>query len=335
MVANECEVRPHAARAVLILTAATFLWASSFLVMRALGKHQTNLVPGVNSLFLAAVSVVARFGLAALVLAVWRGRHCASFTRLELWQGAGLGLFGGIGILLQMDGVIHIAASTSAFLTQCYCVWVPVVVACQRREWPSKALALSCAMVLGGVAVLADLHPSDLRLGRGEAETLVGSLLFAGQILWLNRPVFAAGRAVPVTLVMFAVVALLVLPVAVFTGNGVREWAAVCHSGPAAGLTLFLALVCTLVPYTMMNSWQQKLPAAQASLIYACEPLFTSFFALFMPAWLSWLAAVNYPNEVIGAHLLLGGGLVIAANLLLLWPASKKDPALAASPPRP
>ena len=78
-----------------------------------------------------------------------------------------------------------------------------------------------------------------------------------------------------------------------------------------------------------------KLPAAQASLIYACEPLFTSFFALFMPAWLSWLAAVNYPNEVIGAHLLLGGGLVIAANLLLLWPASKKDPALAASPPRP
>jgi len=321
------------AKAVVILTAATFFWASSFLVMRALGLHETDRVPRVNSLFLSAVSVLARFGLAALILAVWRGRHFASFTRLELWQGAGLGLFGGIGILLQMDGVIHIAASTSAFLTQCYCVWVPVVVACRRRQWPSKTLALSCALVLAGVAVLADLHPSDLRLGRGEAETLACSLLFAGQILWLERPVFAASRAVPVTLVMFAVVALLVLPVAVFAGSGLHEWAAVCHSGAAAGLTVFLALVCTLAPYTMMNAWQQHISASQASLIYACEPLFTSVFALFMPAWLSRLAAVNYPNEVMGAHLLLGGGLVIAANLLVLWQASKKAPAVPCPPP--
>ncbi len=316
--------KPQAAKAVVILTAATFFWAASFLVMRALGFHQTRLVPGVNSLFLAAVSVLGRFGLAALILAVWRGRHFASFTRLEIWQGAGLGVFGGSGILLQMDGVIHIAASTSAFLTQCYCVWVPLAVACRRREWPSKTLVVSCALVLGGVALLADLHPSNLRLGRGEAETLVGSLLFAGQILWLERPLFAAGRAVPVTLVMFAVVALLILPVAVFTGSGPHEWAAVCHSGAAAGLTVFLALVCTLAPYTMMNAWQQQISASQASLIYACEPLFTSVFALFMPAWLSRLAAVNYPNEVMGAHLLLGGGLVIAANLLVLWQASKK-----------
>ena len=155
--------KPHSATAVVVLTAATFFWATSFPVMRALGLHQTDLVPGVNSLFLAAVSVLARFGLAALVLAVWRGRDFARFTRLEIWQGAGLGFFGGIGILLQMDGVIHIAASTSAFLTQGYCVWVPVVVAWQRREWPSKTLALSCAMVLGGVAVLADLRTPKLR----------------------------------------------------------------------------------------------------------------------------------------------------------------------------
>ena len=327
--------KPPSALAVLVLTATTFFWATSFPVMRALGMHQTALVPGVSSLFLAAVSMLARFGLAALALAVWRGRNFARFTRLEIWQGAGLGFFGGLGILLQMDGVIHIAASTSAFLTQGYCVWVPVVVAWQRREWPSKTLALSCALVLGGVAVLADLHASSLRLGRGEAETIVASLFFTGQILWLERPLFAPCRAVPVTEVMFAVVALLVLPVAVFTGSGLREWAAVHRSWAAAGLTLFLAVVCTLVPCTMMNCWQQRLSATQASLIYACEPLFTSVFVLFAPAWLSRLAAVNYPNETIGAHLLLGGGLVIAANLLVLWQASKSSPPTPCPPPRP
>jgi drug/metabolite transporter (DMT)-like permease len=318
--------KSHSTTAAVVLAAATGCWATSFLVMKALGLHQADLVPGVPSLFLAAASVVVRFALAALALAVWRGRDFARFTRLELWQGAGLGFFGGIGILLQMDGVMHIAASTSAFLTQGYCVWVPVLVAWRRRKWPSLTLALSCAMVLGGVAVLAGLRASDLRLGRGEAETLAASLLFAGQILWLERPVFAAGRAVPVTLVMFAVVALLALPAAVFTATGPREWAAVFHSRAAAGLTVFLALVCTLIPYTLINHWQQRLPASQASLIYACEPLLTSVLALWVPAWLSRLAAVNYPNEVIGARLLLGGGLVIAANLLALWPPSKNHP---------
>ena len=315
-------------KAVVVLTAATFFWAASFPAMRALGLHQKDLAPGVNTLFLAAVSVIGRFGVAALVLAVWRGRDFASFTRLEFWQGAGLGIFGGIGIVLQMDGVIHIAASTSAFLTQCYCVWVPVVLAWQRREWPSKTLALSCAMVMGGVAVLADLHASDLRLGRGEAETIVGSLFFTGQILWLERPVFASSRAVPVTLVMFALTALLVLPAAMVTASGPHEWAAVYSSKAAVGLTVFLALVCTLIPYTLMNYWQQHIPASQASLIYAVEPLLTSVFALFVPAWLSRLATVNYPNEVIGAHLLIGGGLVIAANLLVLWQSSKKKAAV-------
>jgi drug/metabolite transporter (DMT)-like permease len=293
--------------------------------MRALGLLQTALVPGVSSLFLSAVSVLARFGLAALALAVWRGRDFAAFTRLEIWQGTGLGFFGGIGIFLQMDGVIHIAASTSAFLTQGYCVWVPVVVAWQRRQWPSKTLALSCAMVLGGVAVLAGLRAADLRPGRGEAETIVASLFFTGQILWLERPLFAAGRAVPVTLVMFAAVALLVLPAALLTGGGPREWAAAYRSGTAAGLTVFLAVACTLVPYTLMNHWQRHLSATQASLIYGCEPLFASLLVLFVPAWLSRLAAVNYPNEVVGPHLLLGGGLVIAANLLVLWQSSRRS----------
>ena len=83
----------------------------------------------------------------------------------------------------------------------------------------------------------------------------------------------------------------------------------------------------------MMNHWQQRLAACQASLIYACEPLITSVFTLFIPAWLSRLAAVNYPNETIGARLLLGGGLVIAANLLVLWRAAKSAPAVPALRP--
>ena len=311
--------KPHSTRAVLFLAAATFFWAASFPVMRALGLHQATLAPGVNTVFCSAISLFARFAIAAFTLALWRGRDVARFTRSEFWQGSGLGIFGGIGILLQMDGVIHIDASVSAFLTQCYCIWVPLVVAFRHRVWPSRILAISCIMVLVGVAVLARLDVSNFRLGRGEAETILASVLFTGQILLLEHPAFAANRAVPVTLVMFAMNALLVLPVAVVTGQGWSQWRAVYSTGAAVSLTIFLGTFCSVVPYTIMNRWQQHIPASQASLIYAFEPLIASVMALFIPAWLSQLAAVNYPNETIGPHLLLGGGLVIAANLLVLW----------------
>src|SRR5262245_12689665 len=107
-------------KACLMLLFATVLWGSSFVVMKALGQSQVKIAPGIDSWLISATSLVLRFGLAALVLLLWNVRSIGKMTRFELWQGAGLGLFGGLGILFQMDGVMHTAASTSAFLTQCY-----------------------------------------------------------------------------------------------------------------------------------------------------------------------------------------------------------------------
>src|SRR5437773_1585310 len=83
----------------------------------------------------------------------------------------------------------------------------------------TKAIAeakvfLSCALVIAGVAVLAGVDWRHFRLGRGELETLAASVLFTGQILWLERPKFAANRANHFSLVMFVSMALVCLPVA-------------------------------------------------------------------------------------------------------------------------
>jgi drug/metabolite transporter (DMT)-like permease len=81
----------------------------------------------------------------------------------------------------------------------------------------------------------------------------------------------------------------------------------------------FLAVPCTVVAYGLMNSWQPHLPATEAALIYCCEPVFASLYALFLPAWLSRTAHISYPNEIVGWRLVFGGGLITAANLLVLW----------------
>ncbi len=69
-----------------------------------------------------------------------------------------------------------------------------------------------------------------------------------------------------------------------------------------------------------MNAWQPHLPATQAGLIYCCEPLFTSIFALFLPALMSDAFRIHYENDVLTTRLLTGGALITAANLLAIWP---------------
>jgi drug/metabolite transporter (DMT)-like permease len=247
-------------------------------------------------------------------------------TRLELWQGAGLGLFGGLGILFQTDGVQHTAASTSAFLTQCYCIFIPLALAWHRRKMPVTSLIVSCVLVMGGVGVLANIDWKVFRIGRGEAESILGSLLFTGQILWLERPAFRPNRNRVTTFVMFTTVALVVLPVVLMTGSGPSEWAAAYNSWSAIVLIGFLTLGGTLAAYALMIHWQPHLPATQAGLVYCCEPLFTSVFALFLPGCLSAAMLIHYANETVTARLLVGGGLISLANLLALWPNLRSSP---------
>jgi hypothetical protein len=42
-----------------------------------------------------------------------------------------------------------------------------------------------------------------------------------------------------------------------------------------------------------------------------------------LPAWFSRWAGIDYPNEILTPHLLLGGGLITAANVLVQWPLRK------------
>ncbi len=80
---------------------------------------------------------------------------------------------------------------------------------------------------------------------------------------------------------------------------------------------MLLTLFCTLGPFTLMNQWQPKITATEAGLIYCVEPIFASIMALFLPALLSVWAGLVYPNEQLTWHLLLGGGLITLANVLI------------------
>lgn len=300
-----------------MLVMATACWGLSFPIIKAMALVQMRLLPEASTWFSAVYLVAPRFFLAVAVLVVWQGRGFWRVTRLEWQQGVTIGLFSAAGMLLQNDGLQFTAASTSAFLTQFYAILIPAYLALRKRKLPGPTVWVSCALVLAGVAILGNFNWRTLRLGRGEWETLLASAFFVGQILSLEQAKFAANRALKVTLVMFATQALAYGVLAAVLTPDWHAIAAPWTSGPWVVLTLVLTIVCTLGAYGLMNAWQPKITATEAGLIYCAEPLFGSAMALFLPGLFSRWAEVDYANETTTWTLVLGGGLITLANVLI------------------
>ena len=138
-----------------------------------------------------------------------------------------------------------------------------------------------------------------------------------GQILGVENRKYAANRAAPVTLIMFAVQGAAFLALAVGTAPTAHALLAPWQSPAWVGLTLVLTLVCTVAAFTLMTRWQPRITATEAGLIYCAEPLFASVFTLFLPGLFSAWGAIDYPNERATFSLILGGGLITLANVLV------------------
>lgn len=300
-----------------MLVVATACWGLSFPGMKALGLVQQILVPEVNSWFIASLSLVYRFGAAALILLLLCRGTLRQMTRLEVKEGCGLGLCGAGGLLFQMDGLAYTSASTSAFLTQFYCVIIPALAAVRERRWPPPVTILCVVAVLAGVGVISQVDWRTLRMGRGEMETLIASVIFTGQILWLQRPEFARNNVNRFTLIMFTTITLCCVPVALFHTRAPADWLHAYASLPACLLLAGLTVFSTLGAYALMNRWQPFLTATEAGLIYCAEPIFASLYSFCLPAWISSWSGIHYANEGVGLALLCGGGLITIANVLL------------------
>ena len=314
-------------KASLLLLLATVFWGVSFPVMKSLGLLQERLIPGASNWLAPSLSMTLRFSFAAVIVLLLSRQSIRALNRIEIEQGIGVGFFNTFGIILQMDALSHTSASTSAFLTQCYCVFIPIYVAVRERRWPSRTVAISSALALAGVAVLSQFNLRSLKIGRGELETVLASVFFTGQILWLNRPGYARANWINTTIIMFLTTVICALPVTILSLPSSGQLALLVHSGTFWGFMAILTVICTLVTYTIMNYWQPHLPETHAGLIYCAEPVFATLFALFLPGVFATWAQIEYNNESLTSNLLLGGALIIIANVLLLFRESKAQAA--------
>src|SRR4051812_37591835 len=115
-------------QAVLMLLLANLFWGLSFPLVKAIMAAQLLVLPGSNSWFITAYCVAPRFILGTLALLFFLRGQVRTIPRLELKQGWLIGIFAGLGMLFQNDGLQYTSASVSAFLTQLYAILIPVYV---------------------------------------------------------------------------------------------------------------------------------------------------------------------------------------------------------------
>lgn len=301
---------------VLLLVLACVLWAVSFPLVKALHLEQTGRLPGASSMFLAAWMQAARFGLGALVLLPFillKNRP----NKNEIHQGLQIALWGGLGMGLQADALAHTEASTSAFLTQAYCILLPLWACIRTRKKPSNRVIIATLMVTIGGAILAGWRPDHMQLGRGEMETLLAAFFFTFQILTFENPKFAENRGTSVTFVMFAGIAILFIPISLLLAPHPGDLLSAGASMQAFVLIAALALFCSVGAYLLMNTWQRRISATEAGLIYTSEPVFTALFVLFLPVVLGNFIGHPYANETFSNLMIFGGSLILGANLLM------------------
>ena len=311
------ETRNLSAVPALMLILACARWGVSFPLIKALDGEQRARLPEASGAFLAVWLQMARFGLAALVMSPFAVR--SRLTRNEIIQGAWLAIWGGSGMALQAWGLGHTEASTSAFLTQAYCVFLPLLACLRMRSLPGGKTIVATLLVLAGGVILAGIKPGDLTIGKGEVATLAAAFIFTFQILTLENPKYAGNRGMAVTFAMSSCIAVMYLPVSVLLASEPSHVFRAGGSWPSFCIVLVLAVACSVGAYGLMNTWQPRLPATEAGLIYTTEPLFTAGFAMFLPAILAGFVGQAYADESLNPSLLVGGTLIVLANVLMQW----------------
>jgi len=309
-----------------MLVLVSLLWGFSFPLLKAIARIHEQLIPGGDSWFITAWSIAPRFIVSGAVLAMLIWRRLGGLTRLEFKQGTGIAIFLTLGLFFQVDGLQHTSASVSAFLTQVYVVLIPLYFAVKWRRWPRFIVIAACMLVLLGIGILARIDFHEFRLGRGEIETLLGSVFFTGQILWIERPRFAANDPLRMTFVMFAWLAVAVTVAAAVLAPEVSALLVPWTNPGWLGLTLVLALVCTLFCFGAMNRWQPHITSTEAGLIYSLEPVSVSVLASFLPGIISALTGAGYANEQITWHIVAGGALITTANLMIVLRKPRPPP---------
>ena len=267
-------------RLALLLT--TIIWGATFPATKAALEQ----IPPLSFLLL-------RFFIGTLLISLWfvLSRRRLHHDRAVLVASAITTVFLFLGYLLQTVGLGYTTASSSAFLTALYVIFVPLIL--MRVDW-----RVVWATVIAVIGLWLLVKP-DASMNLGDLMTLGCAVAFAGHIICLER--FTRQVDAP-SLLMWQMAAMTVLFLPA------PWWEAPPPNAFLPTTVLLIGLGVTGVLATLAFSvqmWAQQLvPAQQVALLFASEPAYA--------AWLSWC----FLGETLDVQGWIGSALILVAVVI-------------------
>lgn len=281
--------------AVLALLGVGFVWGAAFVLM----KDAIVLQPYMD--FLAT-----RFTVAAIAMILLRPMVSLRFEAGDIKYGALIGMVLAFGYINQTIGLDLTTAATSGFLTGLYVVFTPLIAWLFIRQKVSGKVALGVLFSIVGMGIFSGAA-SSTEFQVGQIWLVVCAVLYAVHILLLGH--YGKTRnSYRFAMLQIAFVALVTWGFALVDGYqpppNFEVWFAV----------LFTALLSTVMAFWIQTWAQTLLDPARVALLITSEVIFTA------------LLAIGLGQEPLTLAIVVGGGMMLTAMLIVEWPRKGDKP---------
>jgi drug/metabolite transporter (DMT)-like permease len=276
---------PKSIQADLALIAITFVWGSTFTVVKS------SLAQISPILFVAL-----RFWIATAIVLAFMPRQIVRISAKSFCRGVILSIFLLGGFIFQTLGLRNTNPSYSAFITSLSVLLVPLLGFFFFRDRPKPQTIVGIGLATLGLYFLL-MNITDITMGSGDVLTLICAILFALQILFLGLFVSTTDyrQLMILQVAGAAVLCTIMIP---FLESPFVIW------NSRLILYLFITgVLATAIAFYVQARAQQYTTTNRAALIFSLEPFFAALFAY-------WIL-----GQVLTAREWIGGGLILAGIL--------------------
>ena len=281
--------------AVIALLGVGFTWGAAFVLMKDAIEQQPYMD------FLAT-----RFTIAALAMILLRPFVALKMQAGDLKYGALIGVVLAFGYITQTIGLELTTAATSGFLTGLYVVFTPLIAWLFVKYKISGRVAIGVLFSIFGLAIFSGAAQS-VEFQVGQIWLVVCAVLYAIHILLLGK--YGQGRnSYRFAMLQIAFVAIVTWGFAIVDGYqpppNFEVWFAI----------LFSALLSTVMAFWIQTWAQTLLDPARVALLITSEVIWTA------------VLAIGMGQEPLTLAIVVGGGMMLTAMLIVEWPAKNQKP---------
>lgn len=278
-------------KAELMLLLMTVIWGATF-IFTQLGIKDCS----------PFLYIILRFTIASGLSILFFSKKVFAANRKTILQSSLLGLFFGIGFILQTNALAYTSVSKTAFITGLTVVVTPFIYILIRRRYPSQWAFVGVVISFLGLYLFT--NPEIDNINKGDVMTLASTICWAFYITYMD--IFTKRHnTFDQTIQVVAFQFLAAIPI-VGLGFFIFDYSNFVFK-PTQNLLvslLFNGVVASFLLTLIHTTYQKHTTPVKAALIFSLEPVFASIIAMIF------LAEFLNTREYIGASILMFGVLI-------------------------